>query len=92
MTINQTAKGTQVSVPGLTPSVALRAHSVVDSKPVGDAVQLTRLAGVLNVFQTNAVRSTSRIDRLSPMVRTKEYSISSVELSRKLMAEMVQKQ
>ncbi len=60
--------------------------------PENDGVQLTRLGGVLNAFHVNASLSNSRLDRLTPMVRSSRYSVSGVELGRKLMAEMFQKQ
>jgi hypothetical protein len=56
----------------------------------GDAVQLTRLGGVLNAFQTDAMQSSGRVDRLSPLVRNRDYSVSGEALGRKLITDMLQ--
>jgi hypothetical protein len=55
-----------------------------------DAIQLTRLGGVLNAFQSDAMQSSSRVDRLTPLVRNQDYSISSEALGRKLITDMLE--
>lgn len=55
-----------------------------------DAVQLTRLGGVLNAFQADATQSSSKVDRLSPLVRNRDYSVSGEALGRKLITDMLQ--
>jgi hypothetical protein len=58
----------------------------------GDAIQLSRLSGVLNAFDTNASLSTSRVDRIAKTVRAQNYSPDSQVLSHRLIAEMLSEQ
>lgn len=54
-----------------------------------DAVQLSRLGGVLNVFARDASSSMARVERLQAAVRDQTYSVTATALGRKLMAEML---
>jgi hypothetical protein len=93
MTINGTTKGMQSnSIPGFSSPRSSSSMVAMKQTPENDGVQLTRLGGVLNAFHVNASLSNSRLDRLTPMVRSSRYSVNGVELGRKLMAEMFQKQ
>lgn len=56
-----------------------------------DAVQLSRLGGILNVFASDASSSLNRIGRLQAAVREQQYSVSGPVLGRKLMSEMLVK-
>jgi hypothetical protein len=56
-----------------------------------DAVQLSRLGGVLNAFATDASSSLDRIGRLQAAVRDHSYSVDETVLSRKLVSEMTGK-
>jgi hypothetical protein len=56
-----------------------------------DAVQLSRLGGVLNVFAASASSSLSRIERLQAAVRDQKYSVSGPALGRRLISEMLGK-
>ena len=53
-----------------------------------DAVQLSRLGGVLNAFATDASSSFDRLGRLRAAVRDGSYSVNGIALSRRLMSEM----
>lgn len=62
------------------------------SNEAADGVQLSRLGGVLNAFQTNAERANQRIENLTLLVGTNAYPIDAVELSRKMISDMLHKQ
>lgn len=53
-----------------------------------DAVQLSRLGGVLNAFATDASSSLDRLGSLKAAVRDETYSVAGAVLSRKLISEM----
>jgi hypothetical protein len=53
-----------------------------------DAIQLSRLGGVLNVFETDASSSLNRVEYLHSQIRNQAYSVSGAVLSRKLIHEM----
>lgn len=53
-----------------------------------DAVQLSRLGGVLNAFATDASSSLDRLGCLKAAVRAGTYSVAGASLSRKLISEM----
>lgn len=92
MIINQRVQGTQSNpVPGLAAPATTISNAPFPSVQNSDAVQLTRLGGVLNAFQVNADRSSSRIDNLNPLVRNQDYSVGGADLSRRLIAEMLNK-
>jgi hypothetical protein len=93
MTVNNQPAATPVhdSVPVLG-SRSWRNSSAADSwTGRNDAVQLSRLGGVLNVFATDASSSSGRIERLQAAVREQQYSVSGPVLGRKLMSEMLVK-
>lgn len=54
-----------------------------------DAVQLSRLGGVLNVFARDASSSASRVERFQAAVRDRTYSVTGTALARRLMTEML---
>ena len=92
MTVNQPLEGMpfnrlsafSVSAPS---STTFSENSIATS----DAIQLTRLGGVLNAYQTDARQSSTRVDRLTLLVRSRGYSVAALDLSRRLTAEMFQK-
>jgi hypothetical protein len=93
MTVNQPLEGMRPNrlsafAASASPTTAFSANTAETS----DAVQLTRLGGVLNAYQTDARRSVTRLDRLIPAVRNRDYSVAALDLSRRLTAEMLQKQ
>ena len=53
-----------------------------------DAVQLSRLGGVLNAFATDASSSLDRLGRLKAAVRDNTYSVAGTELGQTLISEM----
>lgn len=92
MTVNQPFEGMPLN--GLS-AFAISASSTrfsADSAATSDAIQLTRLGGVLNAYQTDARQSSTRVDRLIPLVRSRDYSVGALDLSRRLTNEMLQKQ
>ncbi len=54
-----------------------------------DAVQLSRLGGVLNVFARDASSSLSRVEHFQAAVRDQTYSVTGTALGRKLITEML---
>lgn len=93
MTVNNQPAATpvhdSVPVPG---SSSWRNNSAADGwTGRNDAVQLSRLGSVLNVFATDASSSSGRIERLQVAVREQRYSVSGPVLGRKLMSEMLVK-
>jgi hypothetical protein len=53
-----------------------------------DAVQLSRLGGVLNAFATDASSSLDRLGRLKAAVRDNSYSVTGTALGQTLILEM----
>jgi hypothetical protein len=53
-----------------------------------DAVQLSRLGGVLNAFATDASSAFDRVGRLHAAVQDGSYSVNGTALSRRLISEM----
>ena len=53
-----------------------------------DAVQLSRLGGVLNAFASDASSALDRLGGLKAAVRDETYSVAGDALSRKLISEM----
>lgn len=93
MTVNQRLEGTHFNrLSAFAASASSTAAFPTDSRTASDAMQLTRLGGVLNAYQTEARQSSSRVDRLIPLVRGGGYSVGALELSRRLTEEMLQKQ
>jgi hypothetical protein len=93
MTVNQPLEGRPLNrLSAFAVSASSATAFSADSPAVSDGIQLTRLGGVLNAYQTDAQQSSTRIDRLVPLVRSRDYSISALDLSRRLTAEMLQKQ
>lgn len=91
MTVNYPTGGTQPNyASAFSTSVPDSAISATGWTGPSDAVQLTRLGGVLNAFQANATQSSSRVDRLGPLVRSQQYSVSGEALGRKLITDMLQ--
>jgi hypothetical protein len=90
MTVNNQRAATPVhdSLP-VRGSISSRNSPATDSwSGRNDAVQLSRLGGVLNVLATDASSSLNRIERLQAAVRERQYSVSGLVLGRKLMSEM----
>jgi hypothetical protein len=93
MTVNQPLEGMPLNrLSGFAISASSTTTFSVASAANSDAIQLTRLGGVLNAYQTDARQSSTRVDRLVPIVRSRDYSVSALELSRRLTNEMLQKQ
>lgn len=77
------------------------ASEVIDVRPVrggfslpqkpmpDDAVQLSYLGGVLNVFQTNTTRTAKQSAQLSAAVRQQTYSVDSGALGKKMIQELL---
>jgi hypothetical protein len=93
MTVNQPLEGMPLNrLSGFAITASSATTFSGDSTAASDAIQLTRLGGVLNAYQTDARQSSTRVDRLLPMVRSREYCVGALELSRRLTNEMLQKQ
>jgi len=93
MTVNNQTAATLVSDSAPVLASSARRNSPATESWTGrnDAVQLSRLGGVLNVFATDASSSLNRIGRLQAAVRGQQYSVSGPVLGRKLMSEMLVK-
>jgi hypothetical protein len=90
MTINNQSAGAVGAVAALTvssPVLNTRSESVT-ARP-GDALQLSRLGGVLNVFSTNASHSFHRLNALKNAIRDQKYTVDPRLLGQKLVSEMV---
>lgn len=93
MTVNQPLEGMPLNrLSAFKLSASSTTMFSADSVATSDAIQLTRLGGVLNAYQTDARQSSTRVDRLTPLVRSRNYSVGALDLSRRLTAEMLQKQ
>lgn len=86
---NQSAVGTgnTVAVLKMMPPGPNRSIANETSGPA-DALQLSRLGGVLNVFSTNASRSFNRLIVLKHAVRDQNYSVDPRSLGQRLVKEM----
>jgi hypothetical protein len=56
-----------------------------------DAIQLSKLSGVLNVFDRNASFTFQHVKRIATAVRNQDYGVSSQILGKKLVHEMLVK-
>jgi hypothetical protein len=91
MTVNYPSGGIESNyAPAFSTSVPVSSTFAAGWAAPSDAIQLTRLGGVLNAFQANATQSSNRVDHLGSLVRSQQYSVSGVALGRKLINEMLQ--
>lgn len=90
MTVNQPA-GRPVQRPATVSGVALPAKLAERNawQVRSDAVQLSRLGSVLNVFASDASASLSRVDRLQKAFSNRSYVVSGDDVGKKLIAEML---
>jgi anti-sigma28 factor (negative regulator of flagellin synthesis) len=81
---------TVVPVPAFTLDGYSKANHSHEAYAASDAVQLSRLSGVLNSLQTGAKANVQRTQELAPLIRDRRYLVDASSISSKLIAEFLE--